>query len=69
MSDLQRKVAPSDPITGKCAATGNPCGTDTWASGWECQCEPCQRYLLRLTGETKEQRRMRALRNTFSGAP
>ncbi len=28
-----------------CKITGNPCGTDTWMRGSECQCIACQRWL------------------------
>jgi len=29
----------------RCKITGNPCGTDTWMRGSECQCVGCQRWL------------------------
>lgn len=29
----------------RCRGTGNPCGTDTWQAGHECDCGPCQAWL------------------------
>jgi hypothetical protein len=29
----------------RCNVTKNPCGTDTWANGYKCQCESCQLWL------------------------
>jgi hypothetical protein len=34
----------------RCAKTGNPCGTDTWRTGYECPCQYCQRHLGREEG-------------------
>ena len=32
----------------RCGFTHNPCGTDTWLAGHECNCGQCQRYLRRM---------------------
>lgn len=32
------------PETLRCLITGNPCGTDTHAAGFGCECGPCQRW-------------------------
>jgi hypothetical protein len=34
----------------RCAVTGSPCGTDTWAEGCPCLCLPCQAYLNEPVG-------------------
>lgn len=34
----------------RCKVTGNPCGTDTWASGQSCDCDNCQAYLANPNG-------------------
>jgi len=28
----------------RCAKSGNYCGTDTWAIGYTCNCDPCQKW-------------------------
>lgn len=33
---------------GRCAVTGNICGTDTWSVGQPCKCIPCQAYITAL---------------------
>jgi len=43
----------------RCKITGNPCGTDTWMRGSECQCGPCQRWLGQREGIAKWNARMR----------
>lgn len=42
------------PIVLRCAVTGNPCGTDTWSKGVECQCAHCQAWLHPITGPFAE---------------
>ncbi|HEY3499499.1 MAG TPA: hypothetical protein VGK73_32640 [Polyangiaceae bacterium] len=34
-----------------CEITGNPCGTDTWAVGYACDCSPCSEYVRRLAAQ------------------
>ena len=34
-----------------CKVTGNPCGTDTWAVGYACDCSPCSEYVRRLAAQ------------------
>lgn len=41
----------------RCKKSGNPCGTDTWAKGVECQCENCQLYLKNKKQEDIEFKR------------
>jgi hypothetical protein len=41
---------------GRCAVTGNDCGTDTWQVGYSCQCSNCQIYVAQTEGrQAKEQ--------------
>lgn len=55
-AELMRKIKPwlgeaqvasqsHAPREVRCRATGNPCGSDTWATGHECSCGPCQAWL------------------------
>ena len=29
----------------RCEVTTNPCGSDTWAEGYSCECSSCQAWL------------------------
>lgn len=31
----------------RCEITHNPCGTDTWPEGYQCQCRPCRVYVVK----------------------
>lgn len=40
----------------RCRLSGNPCGTDTWAVGRPCPCEPCQQWLRRQRADAIDRR-------------
>lgn len=43
----------------RCVITGNPLGTDTWAAGYVCPCEPCLFYMtIYAAGQAAERARI-----------
>lgn len=50
----------------KCMVTSNPCGTDTWGAGHECECFNCQKWLEAVSGLSRAERRIAALRTALS---